>query len=147
MIFIDFEVFAYDWLCVCIDPAEGRKVIINDRDELRTYYEAHKTDVWVGFNIRHYDQYIFKGIMLDMDPKRLNDFIIGQVKVDMVSFTPRVEPLSFVLALLLTASGDEIGVGEGLGQVHHSRSNRSTSTTNTVAPPTVTSTGMVGMYP
>ena len=76
MIFIDFEVFAYDWLCVCIDPAEGRKVIINDRDELRTYYEAHKTDVWVGFNIRHYDQYIFKGIMLDMDPKRLNDFII-----------------------------------------------------------------------
>ena len=32
----------------------------------------------------------------------LNDFIIGQVKVDMVSFTPRVEPLSFVLALLLT---------------------------------------------
>ena len=52
-----------------------------------------------------------------------------------------------LLALLLTASGDEIGVGEGLGQVHHSRSNRSTSTTNTVAPPTVTSTGMVGMYP
>lgn len=76
MIFIDFEVFAYDWLCVCIDPAVGRKVIINDRNELRTYYEAHKTDVWVGFNIRHYDQYIFKGIMLDMDPKRLNDFII-----------------------------------------------------------------------
>lgn len=76
MIFIDFEVFAYDWLCVCIDPAVGRKVIINDRDELRAYYEAHKTDVWVGFNIRHYDQYIFKGIMLDMDPKRLNDFII-----------------------------------------------------------------------
>lgn len=76
MIFIDFEVFAYDWLCVCIDPAVGRKVIINDRDELRVYYEAHKTDVWVGFNIRHYDQYIFKGIMLDMDPKRLNDFII-----------------------------------------------------------------------
>lgn len=32
----------------------------------------------------------------------LNSFIIGQVKVDMVSFTPRVEPLSFVLALLLT---------------------------------------------
>lgn len=76
MIFIDFEVFAYDWLCVCIDPAVGRKVIINDRNELRTYYEAHKTDVWIGFNIRHYDQYIFKGIMLDMDPKRLNDFII-----------------------------------------------------------------------
>lgn len=76
MIFIDFEVFAYDWLCVCIEPAVGRKVIINDRDELRAYYEAHKTDVWVGFNIRHYDQYIFKGIMLDMDPKRLNDFII-----------------------------------------------------------------------
>lgn len=76
MIFIDFEVFAYDWLCVCIDPAVGRKVIINDRDELRAFYEAHKTDVWVGFNIRHYDQYIFKGIMLDMDPKRLNDFII-----------------------------------------------------------------------
>ena len=78
MVFIDFEVFAYDWLCVCIDPAVGRKVIVNDRDGLRAYYEEHRSDVWVGFNIRHYDQYIFKALMLEMDPKKVNDFIIVQ---------------------------------------------------------------------
>ena len=49
--------------------------------------------------------------------------------------------------LLRAPPGDEVGVGQGAGQLHHSRSNRSTSTTNRVAPPTVTSTGMTGMKP
>ena len=77
MQFIDFEVFLCDWLCVIINSDERHtEVIINDRAKLSEYYEAHKDDIWVGFNIRHYDQYIFKAILLGMNPKKVNDFII-----------------------------------------------------------------------
>ena len=76
MQFIDFEVFAYDWLCVIIQPDKGKTVIANDPERLRSYYEEHRSDVWVGFNIRHYDQYIFKALLLGLDPKKVNDWII-----------------------------------------------------------------------
>ena len=52
MQFIDFEVFLCDWLCVIINSDERHtEVIINDRAKLSEYYEAHKDDIWVGFNI------------------------------------------------------------------------------------------------
>lgn len=50
--------------------------IVNDVEELRYVYEKNKNNIWVGFNSRHYDQYVFKGILLDMDPKKINDHII-----------------------------------------------------------------------
>jgi len=77
MIFYDFEVFKYDWLVVLVDPTkkwEGN--IVNDTDKLIQFYEENKHDIWVGFNSRHYDQYILKGILLGMDPKKINDWII-----------------------------------------------------------------------
>lgn len=77
MIFIDFETFAYDWLCVAIDPIEKREfVIINDKDQLNKLYKQYKSDIWVGYNIRNYDQYILKAILLGFEPKRVNDWII-----------------------------------------------------------------------
>lgn len=77
IIFYDFEVFEYDWLAVLIDvTAKKEYVIINNRDELKSLYEANRKDIWVGFNNRHYDQYIFKGILLGMNPKKINDWII-----------------------------------------------------------------------
>lgn len=41
-------------------------------------YEDHKKDIWCGFNINHYDQYIFKAILLEIDPKFINDKIIKE---------------------------------------------------------------------
>lgn len=77
MIFYDFEVFKYDWLAVFIDVTRHKEtVIVNDPEQLKALYEANSNDVWVGFNNRHYDQYIFKGILLGLDPKRINDWII-----------------------------------------------------------------------
>ena len=77
MIFYDFEVFKYDWLAVFIDVTSKKEyVIINNPDELKALYEANRKDIWVGFNNRHYDQYIMKGILLGLDPKRINDWII-----------------------------------------------------------------------
>ncbi len=77
MLFYDFEVFKEDWLVVVIDMTKKKEhVIINDPDALRQLHKENINDIWVGFNSRHYDQYIFKGILCGFDPKRINDFII-----------------------------------------------------------------------
>lgn len=81
MLFYDFEVFKYDWLVVIKDTVSRTTTnIINDTKTLRKFYDNHKEDIWVGFNSRSYDQYILKGILLGMDPKEINDFIIIQHK-------------------------------------------------------------------
>ncbi len=81
MIFYDFEVFKRDWLAVFIDVTKQKEyVIINDPKALQALYEENVKDIWVGFNNRHYDQYIMKGILLGMNPKAINDYIIVQEK-------------------------------------------------------------------
>lgn len=77
MLFYDFEVFKYDWLVVVLDMAERKEhVIVNDAEKLTQLYNDNKNNIWVGFNSRHYDQYIFKGILAGFNPKEINDFII-----------------------------------------------------------------------
>ena len=77
MLFYDFEVFAFDWLVVIMDTDQKKEtVIVNDAEQLQAIYDAHINDIWVGFNNRHYDQYILKGILCGFDAKRINDFII-----------------------------------------------------------------------
>lgn len=67
----------YDWLVVVLDMMRKQEhVIVNDPEALEALHDAHKNDIWVGFNSRHYDQYIFKGILCGFDPKKINDFII-----------------------------------------------------------------------
>lgn len=77
MIFFDFEVFKYDWLVVFKDTDSRQSTnIINDVDKLQEFYNQHKKDIFVGFNSRSYDQYIFKGVLLGFNPKEINDHII-----------------------------------------------------------------------
>ena len=77
MLFYDFEVFAYDWLVVVMDmTAKKTHVIINSPEELEALYKANIKEIWVGFNSRHYDQYILKAILCGFDPKKVNDYII-----------------------------------------------------------------------
>lgn len=77
MLFYDFEVFIYDWLVVINDASSRKeKVIVNDPDALQKFYEEHCNDIWTGYNSRHYDQYILKGILCGFDPKKINDYII-----------------------------------------------------------------------
>jgi len=81
MLFYDFEVFKHDWLVVIIDMANRKEhVVVNDPDLLQSIYEDGKSDVWVGYNSRHYDQYILKGILCGFEPKRINDHIIVKGK-------------------------------------------------------------------
>lgn len=77
MLFYDFEVFSQDWLVVIKDTdTRTTHKILNDPDALREIYENNKNNIWVGYNSRSYDQYILKGILLGMDPKKINDHII-----------------------------------------------------------------------
>ena len=62
---------------VIINPVEkSETVIINDPEKLRGYYEKHKSEIWIGYNSRQYDQYIMKGILCGFNPKKVNDHII-----------------------------------------------------------------------
>ena len=75
--FYDFEVFKFDWLVVFINPYRGEVTeIVKDPEQLTEYYEKCKDDIFVSYNGRHYDQYIFKGILCGFNPKEINDYII-----------------------------------------------------------------------
>lgn len=75
--FYDFEVFEYDWMVVIINPVEKTKIEIhNDESKLKEYYQEHNEEIWIGYNNRRYDQYIMKGILLGLNPKKINDWII-----------------------------------------------------------------------
>lgn len=79
--FYDFEVFEYDWLVVIINPhTKTVEKIHNDPDKLKAYYESHSKEIWVGYNNKHYDQYIMKAILCGFNPKKVNDFIIKEKK-------------------------------------------------------------------
>lgn len=77
MLFYDFEVFNHDWLVVIYDMTnKEKKIIHNSEYDLACFYDEHKNDIWVGYNNINYDQYIFKAILLGMNPKTVNDQII-----------------------------------------------------------------------
>lgn len=77
MLFYDFEVFKYDWLVVVKNMTTRTTYkIVNSPEELEALYQENKKEIWSGFNSRHYDQYILKGILCGFDPKKVNDYII-----------------------------------------------------------------------
>lgn len=79
--FIDFEVLKYNWLAVIADPSrQSIKVIWDDPDALLEYYNTYKKEIFCGYNIAHYDQYIFQSILCGFNPKEVNDFIIIEDK-------------------------------------------------------------------
>lgn len=81
IIFFDCEVLKYDWLVVFMDMEKQKEtVIVNDVDQLKQFYEENKERIWVGYNARHYDQYIIKGLLLDMNPYEINNKIIVENK-------------------------------------------------------------------
>jgi len=79
MFVFDFEVFRYDWLVVIKNMATGDRIeIVNDSDKLKSFYEEHKQKLFIGFNNKHYDDFIFKGILLDANPYYISKIIIEE---------------------------------------------------------------------
>lgn len=79
-ILYDWECFAFDWLVVFKEPSKEHTVIYNDTDALKGFFNQHKNDIFVGFNNRHYDDYIMKAVLSDINPKVVNDWIITDEK-------------------------------------------------------------------
>ena len=82
---IDFEIYKHLWVCVilCLDTL-CVKVIVNKAEELKDYYYKHSTDIFVGFNIKGYDQFIMRYIIISAlnpehkaNPKDLSDWIVS----------------------------------------------------------------------
>lgn len=75
----DCEVFSHDWIVVFKDKETGIFTVVhNDNEALRSCISEDA--VYIGFNSKHYDQYIVKGICADFSPqelKQLNDYIIA----------------------------------------------------------------------
>ena len=77
--FYDFEVFKYNWLVVIINPyTEETTVIIDDKQLLNEYYKKHSGEIYVGYNSKHYDQYVYKAILCGFNPYEISDFIINK---------------------------------------------------------------------
>ena len=75
----DIEVFKFDWLVVFKSIRTGEYTVIhNDNFAVKEFMTADK--LLVGFNNKHYDNYILKAILCGADNtlvKEINDFIIG----------------------------------------------------------------------
>ena len=76
----DFEVFAYNWLVVFKELGKEHKIFVDDWEGVKKYFSENTNSVFVGYNNRHYDDYILKGILSDLNPKAINDWIIVDEK-------------------------------------------------------------------
>lgn len=80
-IIIDFEVLSKGgfWMCCMKDyKTEKEHVIVNDREEFLRVFNKNKDSIWVGYNIKGYDQWIMKGIIAGIDPCIISKKIIEQ---------------------------------------------------------------------
>jgi len=65
------------WCVVIIDYASGKgRIIKNDVEELRNFYNACRNDIFITYNGRNYDQWIFKGLLLGYCPAYLTKKLI-----------------------------------------------------------------------
>lgn len=78
ILIFDFECFRYDWLFVAMDlETQDYTIIENDRDKMIEFYNNNINNIWVGYNCKNYDKYILQAIVNGVNPKLVNDYIIG----------------------------------------------------------------------
>lgn len=98
MHFYDFECWPKLWCVTIINPITKEKtVIINDKEKLVEHYNSHKNEIYVGFNNRQYDDWMFKAILCGFEPWRMNQWIIekGRKGLEFSSMLRKVNLISF----------------------------------------------------
>lgn len=96
--FYDFECYPKLWTVTIINPVTNEKVqIVNDRDALTRHYHAHKNEIYVGFNNRQYDDWMFKAILKGFESWDMNQWLIqkGRKGFEFSSILNRVPLNSF----------------------------------------------------
>lgn len=77
-IVFDFEVFMYNFLFVALNLETGEYTVIeDDRDKMIEFYKDNINSIWIGYNCKNYDKYILQAIINGVNPKLVNDYIIG----------------------------------------------------------------------
>ena len=77
IICFDTEVFKYDWLFYAKDLTNDKDYCFwNDREAFADFYTEHRNDLWLGYNVRGYDQYIVKGLLCGLNPYKISQHII-----------------------------------------------------------------------
>lgn len=75
----DFECFRYNWLVVFINPITQECIKIwDDPTQLQEFYDQNKECVFVGYNSRFYDQWVFKALLCGFNAWAVNDWIINK---------------------------------------------------------------------
>lgn len=75
----DIEVFKYDWLVIFKEMSTGKYTIIHNNADL-LIESIDEEAIYIGFNSKHYDRHIIKGILVGFDNyelKELNDYLIS----------------------------------------------------------------------
>ena len=79
IIVYDIEIFKYDWIIVFLDTETWEYTVFhNGYKDVRKYMEQPGV-IFCGFNNKHYDNHVAKGISCGASPelaKQINDFII-----------------------------------------------------------------------
>lgn len=77
--FLDFECYPKLWTVTIINPTNGKEwQIVNDVESLRNHYNAHKNEIYVTFNGRQYDDWIFKALLCGFSAWEMNDWLINK---------------------------------------------------------------------
>lgn len=75
--FYDFECWPKLWCVTIINPiTKEETVIVNDKEKLVKHYNSHKKEIYIGFNNRQYDDWMFKAILCGFEPWRMNQWLI-----------------------------------------------------------------------
>ena len=81
IICFDTEVFKYDWLFCAKDLTSNKDYCFwNDREAFADFYTDHRNDLWIGYNVSGYDQFIVKGILCGLNPYKISQHIIKDGK-------------------------------------------------------------------
>lgn len=76
-IIFDFEVFRFDWLVVFKYAGSGEHIVfVNDYEGVTKFFQDNKTNIFVGYNNNHYDNFILKAILKGRHPYAVNKWII-----------------------------------------------------------------------
>lgn len=74
MLVYDVEVYKHYWVVGIADLKTQQFLQIEDN--LLDFFNKHYKDLWIGFNNVHYDQWIFKAILLGKNPYELSQHLI-----------------------------------------------------------------------
>ena len=80
-IIYDFEVFKHDWLVVFKYPGSNEHIVfVNDYEDIKKFFNENKQNIFVGYNNNHYDNFILKAVLKDLNPYAVSKWIIDDKK-------------------------------------------------------------------